>query len=279
MITPTWNHLWYLVYVLAYILLVLPFLPWLKRFAASRVWSALTSSRVAVAVLLILPFVAFETWLVPRFPTTHALVGDWANHAHRFSIFLIGFLVAKDAGFWHTVRSLTFVAAGLAVGAWFFLANGSDIAAWARQYVSGTPLRFAFSYVMVIYAWSCMLILFGIGQRFLNRESPTCDPRPLCHMVATARAAACAHVARARFSFGGRAAGGLLSCHVGLCCRMGMTPFQEQATTAAGGPDEWVSTQDALSAFLLQAIGRLWVSRPPHATFEPVSVLHPKRKS
>lgn len=172
MITPTWNHLWYLVYVLVYILLVLPFLPLLKRFAASRVWSALTSSRVAVAVVLILPFVVFETWLVPRYPTTHALVDDWANHAHRLSIFLIGFLVAKDAGFWRTVRSLTFIATGLAVGAWFFLSNGSDIAAWARQYVSGTPLRFVFSYVMVIYAWSCMLILFGLGQRFLNRESP-----------------------------------------------------------------------------------------------------------
>jgi hypothetical protein len=171
-ITPTWNHLWYLVYVLVYILLVLPFLPWLKRFAASRVWSTLTSSRVAVAVLLILPFVAYETWLTPKYPTTHALVGDWANHAHRFSIFLIGFLIAKNTGFWHAVSRLTLVAAGLAVGAWLFLANGSDIAAWARQYVSGTPLRFVFSYVMVIYAWSCMLILFGIGQRFLNRESP-----------------------------------------------------------------------------------------------------------
>jgi len=48
MITPTWNHLWYLVYVLVYILLVLPFLPWLKRFAVSRVWSALTSSRANI---------------------------------------------------------------------------------------------------------------------------------------------------------------------------------------------------------------------------------------
>ena len=33
-------------------------------------------------------------------------------------------------------------------------------------------LRFLFSYIMIIYAWSCMLTLLGFGQRFLNRESP-----------------------------------------------------------------------------------------------------------
>ena len=32
-------------------------------------------------------------------------------------------------------------------------------------------LRFIFSYVAILYAWSCILTLLGIGQRFLNRES------------------------------------------------------------------------------------------------------------
>ena len=93
-ITPTWNHLWYLVYVLAYILVILPFLPWLRRVPESRTWQSLVASPFVVVALLILPFVAVETWLTPRFPTTHALFGDWANHAHRFMIFLIGFFVA-----------------------------------------------------------------------------------------------------------------------------------------------------------------------------------------
>jgi hypothetical protein len=170
-ITPTWNHLWYLAYVLLYILVTLPFLPWLKRFAESRTWHALTSSRIAVAVLLILPFVCIETWLTPRYPTTHALVGDWANHAHRFAIFLVGVLVAKDAGFWRTVNRLTYAAVALAIGNWFVLANGSSVVGWLGQHLSGTATRFVFSYAAILYAWSCMLILFGLGQRFLNRES------------------------------------------------------------------------------------------------------------
>ena len=33
MITPTWNHLWYVVYLLVYVLLLAPFLPMLRRLA------------------------------------------------------------------------------------------------------------------------------------------------------------------------------------------------------------------------------------------------------
>lgn len=171
-VTPTWNHLWYLVYVLMYILITLPFLPWLRQIAASAAWRRITSSPFLVAAVVILPFVAVEIWLTPRFPTTHALVGDWANHAHRFMVFLIGFLVAKDAGYWRTINKLTGPAVALAVGSWLFLANGSGIAARAGDFLSGTTLRVVFSYAAILYAWSCMLILFGIGQRFLNRPSP-----------------------------------------------------------------------------------------------------------
>ena len=171
-ITPTWNHLWYLVYVLIYILITLPILPLLRRFAASRAWQRLTASPFIVMVVLILPFVFFETWLTPRFPTTMTLIDDWAHHAHRYLIFLIGYLVAKDAGFWESVKKLTGVAVASAVAAWLVLANGSSVANWAGQYLSGTGLRFTFSYIVIIYAWSCMLVLFGLGQRFLNRPSP-----------------------------------------------------------------------------------------------------------
>ena len=171
MITPTWNHLWYLVYVLIYVLVTLPLLPWLKRFAESRTWQVLTSSRIAVAVVLILPFVCIETWLTPRYPTTHALVGDWANHAHRFAIFLVGVLVAKDAGFWRTVQRLTPLAVVMAIGTWQVIAARSGIAGWLDQFLPHTAIRFLISYAGILYAWSCMLILFGVGQRFLNRES------------------------------------------------------------------------------------------------------------
>ena len=171
-ITPTWNHLWYLAYVLVYILIALAILPWLRRVPESRAWQALTSRPLVVVFLLILPFVANETWLAPIYPTTHELINDWANHISRFTIFLIGFFAAKDPRFWSSVDKAWKFVPILAVATWLVLQNGSAVADWARQFMSDTQLRFFFNYVAVMYAWSCILILLGFGQRFLNRESP-----------------------------------------------------------------------------------------------------------
>ncbi|MBT8106745.1 MAG: acyltransferase family protein [Gammaproteobacteria bacterium] len=171
-ITPTWNHLWYLAYVLVYILVALAVLPWLRRFAESRAWQSLTRRPLVVAFVLILPFVVNETWLSPIYPTTHDLINDWANHAHRFMIFLVGFFVAKDAAFWRSVDKVWKFGPVMAIAAWLVLQNGEDIANWLREFLSATQLRFLFSYIAIIYAWSCILTLLGFGQRFLNRESP-----------------------------------------------------------------------------------------------------------
>ena len=170
-ITPTWNHLWYLVYVLAYILIILPLLPWLRRVPQSRFWQALVSRPIVVIAVTILPFVVVETWLTPIYPTTHAFFGDWANHAHRFMIFLIGFFVAKDPAFWRSVDKAWKVAPLLAIAAWLTLGNAPAVAEWLQQFLPGTAVRFVLSYVGILYAWSCMLTLLGVGQRFLNRES------------------------------------------------------------------------------------------------------------
>jgi glucan biosynthesis protein C len=170
-ITPTWNHLWYLAYVLVYILIALAILPWLRRVAESRAWQALTSRPFVIVFVMILPFAANETWLSPVFPTTHDLINDWANHVHRFMIFLVGYFTAKDARFWNSVDKVWKFAPSLAIAAWLVLQNGQHIGDWAREFMSGSQLRFFFSYVMTIYAWSCILTLLGFAQRFLNRES------------------------------------------------------------------------------------------------------------
>ena len=171
-ITPTWNHLWYLAYVLTYILITLAMLPWLRRVPESRAWQAVTRRPHVVVFVLILPFVAVETWLSPVFPTTHELINDWANHAHRFMIFLVGFFVAKDPRFWRSVDSAWKFAPALAIVAWLVLQNAQSIIDWAPQWLTGTWRRLFFNYIATMYAWACILTLLGLGQRFLNHESP-----------------------------------------------------------------------------------------------------------
>jgi hypothetical protein len=54
-------------------------------------------------MLLIVPSLAFAVYriaLLPGFPSTHALFGDWYNHALYATVFLLGFLLARADAFW-----------------------------------------------------------------------------------------------------------------------------------------------------------------------------------
>lgn len=176
LITPTWNHLWYVVYLLVYSLLLAPLIPGLRALGesgAGRFIGGLWSARFGPVLLLllpILPFIAYRIWLDPVFPTTHALIDDWAHHAHRLTIFLIGFWAAKSPAFWTGVRRVLPLALGYAVVyglafAWAIARPGAD---WEGQ----EALLWAVRLGRILYAWAVILTLLGLAQRFLNRDGP-----------------------------------------------------------------------------------------------------------
>ena len=175
-ITPTWNHLWYVVYLLVYILLIAPFLPalrWLANGPGARALSVVAGGPVRLLLLIIVPFVIYEITLSPYFPTTHTLIGDWANHAHRFTIFMLGYFAAKHEGFWRSVDKALPLAAVFAVGIW---ALGAYVDAHEEMIAASPVARIPFIGVVEIalktlYAWSCIAVLFALAQRFLNRPS------------------------------------------------------------------------------------------------------------
>jgi len=176
MITPTWNHLWYVVYLLVYVLLLAPFLPLLRRLvegAGARALDLIAGGPVRLMLLIIVPFVVYELTLSEHFPTTHALVDDWANHAHRFTIFMLGYFAAKHDGFWRSVHRALPLAAGLAVGLWllgaFVEANEAAVeASWVARLPFIGVVEAALE---TLYAWSCIILLMSLAQRFLNRPS------------------------------------------------------------------------------------------------------------
>jgi hypothetical protein len=88
----TWNHLWFIPYLLAYTLAFVVLKPLLDRIAA-----ALDGIRVPLFLLYLVPvayLVQFGLFLRPYYPQTYALVGDWYAHALYFSLFAAGYVMA-----------------------------------------------------------------------------------------------------------------------------------------------------------------------------------------
>jgi glucan biosynthesis protein C len=169
---PPWNHLWYVAYVLTYTLIAAVVLPVLRSATTTLgepffEWMAQGPAWRILAVPAI-PFVAYTFVLDPYFPTTVMLWGDWAYIAHTFTFFLFGFLAAKSSDFWRSIDRvlLKSIVLTLVLGGLLFAALLNEFA------VTADPLLYnAFRVLKVLYAWSIIVTLLGLAQRFANRPS------------------------------------------------------------------------------------------------------------
>ena len=172
MMTPTWNHLWYVVYLLVYILLIAPFLPMMRRFAegaGGRMLERTTGGPIRLLVTVTLPFIIYGATLTPYFPETHDLVNDWANHANRLTIFLLGYFAAKNSRFWQSVERALPIAVALVL-----LIGGMRLYIRTFHWDFYTALYDdvpVMPVILVLYAWSFIVMLLGLAQRYLNRPS------------------------------------------------------------------------------------------------------------
>lgn len=179
----TWNHLWYLAYLWVYTMLALLALPVLRAIGGTRIagwlttrgrWLLWTASPLWYLFALIV--------LAPRFPTTHAVAGDWFSHAKYVPVFAFGVLIASSAPMWAALDARRWVLTWLALaGAAVYMTlrvigrlldtgalspDGLDLlmplAAWKLVSICAHAL----------YAWTALLALLGWGVRLLNRPWP-----------------------------------------------------------------------------------------------------------
>ena len=173
LITPTWNHMWFVVYLLAYSL-VLSLLMLLPRGLWRTVERALERT-LSGWRLLILPilFLAVIRWmLAPIFPVTHALTDDWYTHALSFSAFLFGFLIARSEslrqGFIH-LRRPALILGLIAWAGWTAYVMSFPEASAA---VPGDALRRTMRVIYAVQQWSFIAAILGYGACYLTRGGP-----------------------------------------------------------------------------------------------------------
>lgn len=167
LITPTYNHLWFVVYLFLYTLLIVPVGLLLKRIPAKLV-APLGSG----PLVLILPWLFLTVAVVtlrPIFPETHAIFDDWYNHAVYIPAFLLGYAIAKHERFFESCQNMRWTLFVLGAGSWAALetlraTGGAGLDDTTRQLIGG-GLR-------ELQAWATILALFGFARRHLRRDGP-----------------------------------------------------------------------------------------------------------
>ena len=152
---PTWDHLWFLVYLQVY-LLVFAAVVGLARLSRMLPTKA---PPIPLPLLLIGP----ALWLAGAnlfidlgHPLTHTLVGDWGGHLKWTGLFAAGVACAHQPGFWATLRDHRWrfaVVAAVLLGVQFL----SDGLVWSA--ISG------------LYGWAAICTVCGFAYRYLNRPS------------------------------------------------------------------------------------------------------------
>jgi hypothetical protein len=174
--TPTWNHLWYVVYLFVYSLLLAPLFPLLRWLADSPAMAALgqmtARSGLAAMLLILLPLVpllAIRFTLVPDFPTTHDLVNDWANHAQSLTMILLGYVLAKNDGLWRGIDRILPIAGSVTVVLGVFLF--ASYQNWEMAAESPVWLWTA-RMGRIVFSWTIILSLVGLARIFLTGDGP-----------------------------------------------------------------------------------------------------------
>lgn len=170
LITPTYNHLWFVAYLLIYslalaLLLLVPGV----RTGLQRIADRAFHGWGLVVWPLIYLF-AIRWMLAPIFEVNHAIVGDWYNHALSFPAFLFGFLTARSEPARQTFMRLRWPALVVAVISWASWATY----AWVYRDAAIPPdsLREVMRLVYAADQWAFIVAILGFGARWLNHGGP-----------------------------------------------------------------------------------------------------------
>jgi hypothetical protein len=167
-VVPSWMHLWFVVYLLAYTLVLCAFALLPTRW---REWLHRAGERLLAGPLLLPAGIAwiYAARLVPGgWTDTHDLVGDAAAHAAYLPVFFFGVLLRGSEPVREAIARQWKLAAVLAV------AGYAVVAGYEWHYPGDMPIpemwQGPFRIGRATQAWGAIIALFGAADRYWNRE-------------------------------------------------------------------------------------------------------------
>ncbi|WP_461051134.1 acyltransferase family protein [Spirosoma arcticum] len=163
----TWNHLWFVVYLLAYSLLLLPLFLWLRQGGNRLKVVSLFTANYGL-LWLTLPLLLTELLLRNAWPDTRNLVADWYNFTFYSLCLIYGFFLSIYEQVWPQIEKNRwgyFACGVIAFGAiyWGWHAPGEGF----LETTTAGWLLFCFFKCLNIWCWP--LCFIGFARHYLRK--------------------------------------------------------------------------------------------------------------
>jgi glucan biosynthesis protein C len=170
--TPTWNHMWFVAYLLFYTLvLAVMLLVWKQAGQHLQAAAERLLNGVGLFAWPILFLGMLRATLYAKYGETHALVGDHYVHAVSFSAFLLGFGLAKSEMLRDRLTAVRWPALVVAVAA----CAGWATYVWIYRSDTAVPppqLKLLMRFVFAADTWCAIVAILGFGAKHLTKGGP-----------------------------------------------------------------------------------------------------------
>lgn len=170
-VLPTWQHLWFVVYLWLYTLIAVAILALVPEAMRARVADGAARLLRGWGILVV-PFAAWLAILTafPGYRETHALVDDGPNHLHYLVPFFVGWLLRVRPALFVGVARCWPVALVIGIAAYAYIAW----AMWGALDEGPAPAGIVTTFMIVrlVQGWATIVALVGIADRYGNRDHP-----------------------------------------------------------------------------------------------------------
>jgi glucans biosynthesis protein C len=175
----SWHHLWFIIYLYVYVLLLAPLLLWWR----GRVARGGGLKPGAWLFALGLPLGINEAVLKPLFPESHNLVSDWYIFIHYLLLTVYGYVLASMPGAWDWLaekrRWALGVSVALTVGGFLMFETG--IVARDTPFDSVYANIFTWAWLMTFMSYGRAKLSFG--NRFIAWARDASYPVYILHQT------------------------------------------------------------------------------------------------
>jgi len=167
----TWSHMWFVVYLLSFILLLIPLFSVLKVPIIEKYkdqFSTLLSSKYLLFLVFLIQYYNYYEFYL-AYPEQGSLVEDWFVLNSSITYLILGYLFASSSQFWENCeryRKTTLTIAGITSALLFiqyYLPN-------ALPKKEGMDAQIYF-FLDALQIWSIILTIIGFAKKHLNASS------------------------------------------------------------------------------------------------------------